>query len=300
MLLLASIQEYDYISTHTQVGKGDVRVGAQQNKTIIITGASDGIGAEAARILTEQGHKTVIIGRSAGKTRRVAESIGAPYYITDFTSLEQVRELGERLLEDFPRIDVLANNAGGMFGDRELTPDGHEKTFQVNHLAHFLLTSILLDRLVSCHATVINTSSIAHRLFARFDIKDLELEDSYSEKRAYGNAKLENILFTRELHRRFGDTGMRTAAFHPGNVATNFAHDSTSLLKFIYHTPLRHLAGLISPQKGADTLVWLATSQDWDSGEYYYKRKRAKVSAAALDDAAAETLWEKSAQFVGE
>jgi NAD(P)-dependent dehydrogenase (short-subunit alcohol dehydrogenase family) len=260
----------------------------------VITGASDGIGAEAVRMLSHHGHYPIVIGRSTDKTRQVAQSVGAPWYVCDFSSLEQVEELARKLLDEIEHIDVLVNNAGGMFGRREITEDGHEKTFQVNHLAHFLLTRMLLDKLVASRASVINTSSIAHKLFADFSIDDLELENGYSEKKAYGNAKLANILFTRELHERYHEKGLKAAAFHPGNVATNFAHDTTSVLKYIYHTPLKHLAGLISPEKGADTLVWLAEHEHWDSGEYYVKRKKAKISRAAGDTDTARKLWELS------
>jgi NAD(P)-dependent dehydrogenase (short-subunit alcohol dehydrogenase family) len=263
-------------------------------KTIVITGASDGIGAEAARILSQHGHEPVVIGRSPEKTEQIAQSVGAPWYVCDFSSLEQVRKLARKLRDEVEHIDVLANNAGGMFGRRELTEDGHEKTFQVNHLAHFLLTRMLLDKLVASRATVINTSSIAHKLFADFNIDDLDLENGYSEKRAYGNAKLANILFTRELHERYHEKGLKTAAFHPGNVATNFAHDTSSILKYVYHTPIKYIAGLISPAKGADTLVWLAEHDGWDSGEYYVKRKKARTSKDAADEKSARKLWEIS------
>ena len=266
----------------------------QRKKTIVITGASDGIGAEAVRMLSQHGHDPIVIGRSPDKTRQAAQAVGAAWYVCDFSSLSQVRTLGSKLLDEVERIDVLVNNAGGMFGQREMTKDGHEKTLQVNHLAHFLLTRMLLDKLVAFRASVINTSSIAHKIFADFSIDDLELENGYSVKKAYGNAKLANILFTRELHERYHKKGLKTAAFHPGNVATNFAHDTTSVLKYIYHTPLKHLAGLISPEKGADTLVWLAEHEHWDSGEYYVKRKKAKISKAAGDFEAARELWEIS------
>ena len=138
--------------------------------------------------------------------------------------------LAAQLKEKYPRIDVLANNAGGIMGARELTVDGHEKTFQVNHLAPFLLTTELMDVLTASNATVINTSSAANG-FGRLDLDDLDSARNYSTNRAYGTGKLANILFTTELHHRYGAEGITTAAFHPGVVATNFAAESTSPMR---------------------------------------------------------------------
>jgi NAD(P)-dependent dehydrogenase (short-subunit alcohol dehydrogenase family) len=270
------------------------------NKIIVITGASDGIGAEAARQLYAKGSTVVIVGRSPEKTKAVADELNAKYYIADFSKLSDVRKLASDLRRDFPRIDVLANNAGGIFGERELTVDGHEKTMQVNYLAPFLITTLLMDVLVASKAIVINTSSIAHKVFSKFDINDIEVANSYTQKVAYGNAKLENILFTKELHKRYHDKGISTAAFHPGNVASNFASDTNSLMRYVYHTPLRKLI-LISPAKGADTLVWLATTtpgKDWQSGEYYTKRKISKIIDKKInDETLARELWEQSVKF---
>ncbi len=191
-------------------------------RTIVLTGASDGLGAAAAKRLSRSGENVVVVGRSPQKTAAVAADIGADHFVTDFADLTQVRALADELLARYPRIDVLANNAGGMMGDRSVTVDGHEKTFQVNHLAPFLLTMLLLDRLIESRASVVNTSSVGNKLFGNLDIDDLESEHDYTAQRAYGNAKLENILFTKELHRRYHDAGISTAALHPGGVASNF------------------------------------------------------------------------------
>ena len=269
-------------------------------RTIVITGASDGIGAAAARELSSHGEQVVVVGRSEAKTRAVAQEIGAPFHLADFARLDEVRALADELRAAYPRIDVLANNAGGIMGRREITVDGFEKTFQVNHLAPFLLTDLLMETLVASRATVINTSSAAARLWGRIDLDDLDNARKYSANKAYGDGKLANILFTRERHRRFNDQGISTAAFHPGPVATNFAADSTSPMRFIYRTPLRRLA-LISPERGADTLVWLATTtpgQDWFSGQYYEKRGPARTNPQADDGALATAFWERSAQLV--
>jgi len=228
---------------------------------IVITGASDGIGAAAARALSASGRTVVIVGRSAEKTKRVADSLG-------------------------------------IFGDRTITEDGHELTLQVNHLAPFLLTTLLMDRLVESRARVINTSSVAN-LSGNIDIADLDLAAQFSAGRAYSNAKLDNILFTKELDRRFRADGISTAAFHPGVVASNFASESTSPLRVIYRSILRHT--LISNEKGADTLIWLATTtpgSDWTSGEYFIKRKPGRINRQADDEQLAGALWERSAAMV--
>ncbi|MCL3859668.1 SDR family NAD(P)-dependent oxidoreductase [Actinotalea sp. K2] len=270
-------------------------------RTVVITGASDGIGAAAARRLVEAGDRVVVVGRSQGKTLAVARELGSPAHLADFTRLDDVRRLAGELRTAYPRIDVLVNNAGGLMGDRELTGDGFEKTLQVNHLAPFLLTHLLMDRLVEGRATVVSTSSAAARLFGRLDLDDLDNSRRYSPNKAYGDGKLANILFTRELHRRFHDQGIAAAAFHPGVVATNFAEGSTSMMRFLYRTPLRHL-GLLSPDAGADTLVWLAQGtpgQDWVSGAFYEKRKVSRTHPQADDAALAAGLWERSLEMVG-
>ena len=269
-------------------------------RTIVITGASDGIGAAAAKMLAYPGDTLVLVGRSPGKTKAIAQELDADYFVADFTELAQVRELAANVAQKYPRIDVLANNAGGIMGSRETTVDGHEKTFQVNHLAPFLLTTLLIDQLVAARATVINTSSAAHRLMAKFNIEDLDAEQSYSPKAAYGNAKLANILFTKELQRRYGDHGVNAVAFHPGIVASNFAAESTSPMRHAYTGLLNRF--LLSAAQGADSLWWLATTtppEEWTPGEYYVKRKPAKTSALAQDATLARQLWERSAVMVG-
>ncbi len=267
-------------------------------RTIVITGASDGIGAAAARMLTQQDAQLVVVGRSEAKTQAVARDIGADYFLADFTELSQVRKLANDLMHKYPRIDVLANNAGGIMGSRESTVDGHEKTFQVNHLAPFLLTNLLLDVLAKSNATIINTSSAAHTHMAKFSIDDLDAEKSYSNRAAYGNAKLANILFTKELQKRFGHRGISAAAFHPGVVGSNFALDSSRALKLVYGllNPF-----LLNPTQGAETLVWLASTEPnvvWTPGEYYVKRQPATVGAKAQDAHLAQQLWERSAAMV--
>ncbi len=270
-------------------------------QTIIITGASDGIGAAAARQLAAKGERVILVGRSQAKTASVAAELAAPYYLADFADLRQIRALAAELKAAYPRIDVLANNAGGIMGARQVTADRFEKTFQVNHLAPFLLTTLLLPILTASSAKVLQTSSVAAKNYGKLDLDDLQNERDYSPNKAYGDAKLANILFTRELHRRYHGQGISAAAFHPGNVASNFASDTTSWFRFIYHTPVRRIA-LITPDKGAEALIWLAEGTPgttWQSGGYYEKNKPAASTDQADDPGLARQLWDRSAALLG-
>lgn len=270
-------------------------------RTIVLTGASDGIGAAAARRLVGSGAQVVLVGRSPAKTAAVADELRAPHHVADFADLAQVRALAAELAGTYPRIDVLANNAGGIMGARELTVDGFEKTFQVNHLAPFLLTHLLMGTLSASAATIIQTSSVAARTLSALDLDDLQNARAYSPNRAYGDAKLANVLVARELHRRFAPQGVSAAAFHPGVVATNFASETTSWFRFVYRTPLARLA-LVTPDAGADTLVWLAEGTPgttWTSGGYFERCRPARTSPRADDDQLARGLWERSEQLLG-
>ncbi|MFZ8757608.1 SDR family NAD(P)-dependent oxidoreductase [Microbacterium sp. HMH0099] len=270
-------------------------------RTIVITGASDGIGAASARQLHDIGENVVVVGRNPDKTARVADAIGADSFVADFSDLAQVRELAAGLLERYPRIDVLANNAGGIFGDRTVTGDGYELTFQVNHLAPFLLTNLLLERLIGSAASVIQTSSAAARLMARFDGDDLQGERRYSSTTAYGNAKLANVLSTKELHRRYGDAGLSAVAFHPGVIASSFGSTSDGPMKFLYGGPLAQKL-MTSTDVGGARLTWLALGKpgvDWEPGGFYSNNKPARTNKIADDPAPARLLWDRSAELVG-
>jgi NAD(P)-dependent dehydrogenase (short-subunit alcohol dehydrogenase family) len=264
------------------------------DQVVVITGASDGIGAAAARLLKAKGDHVIVVGRSPEKTKDIARELDAPYYLADFANFDDVRALAERLRSDAPQIDVLANNAGGIMGQRLLTVDGNELTFQVNHLSPFLLTNLLLDTLISSKATVINTSSLAHRQAGTLDLNDLNLENGYSAQHAYAKAKLMNILFTRELDKRYHEMGIATAAFHPGIVRTGFSKEFGGSFRFFYTSALKTL--LRSPEKGAATLVWLATTEPdtWTSGEYYKDKKIKKSSKQSHIAGLANSLWELS------
>ncbi|MCL1871645.1 MAG: SDR family NAD(P)-dependent oxidoreductase [Promicromonosporaceae bacterium] len=271
-------------------------------KTILLTGASDGIGAAAARDLAAQGHRVLVTGRSPEKTARVAQQTGAEHFVSDFARLDDVRALAAAVRERTDRIDVLANNAGGIFGPRTMTDDGHELTLQVNHLAPFLLTHLLLDELRAGGGVVVNTSSIASRRFGHLDLDDLENARSFRAEKAYGDAKLANILFTKGLHVRYHQDGISSVAFHPGNVATNFAAQTTSTWRFVYHTPLRRLV-LVDAGKGGSNLTWAiegTPGTTWKSGEYYENRRLPRRPNPQQDDAGlVDAFWDASARLVG-
>lgn len=269
--------------------------------TIVITGASDGIGAAAGRQLATAGATVVFVGRSPEKTRAVAEPFGADYYLADFTRLDEVRQLATALTEKYDRIDVLANNAGGMFSGPTVTADGFEKTFQVNHLAPVLLTHLLIDKLIDSRAAVINTASIAARLYGKVKLDDLNNWREFNPNTAYGNAKLANILFTRGLHERFHAQGISTVAFHPGFIATNFASDTNSRLQYVYRTALKVF--LTSAEQGGARLRHFIAGQpnvDWLSGRYYGSTKRIRrTHRQAYDPDLVREHWQRSADMLG-
>ncbi len=273
-------------------------------RTIVLTGASDGIGAAAARQLSTGESRLILVGRSADKMRAVGEETGSEWLTADFARLDDVRELAARILDlvGDDGIDVLANNAGGIFGDRTPTVDGHEKTIQVNHLAPFLLTNLLLPTLLRSQAAVINTSSVGHRLFGHIDVDDLDNTRRYSANKAYGDAKLANILFTRSLHTRFHADGLSSVAFHPGTVRTNFAADSSSVMRVLYRSFLGRFL-LTGVEEGGSILRWFiegTPDETWFSGAYYDERSlTTRVNPQVDDTALAEALWQRSAELVG-
>jgi NAD(P)-dependent dehydrogenase (short-subunit alcohol dehydrogenase family) len=279
---------------------GAVTSHVTSHKTIVITGASDGIGAAAARALAADGHEVVVVGRDPAKTAAMADELGVERHVADYARLDDVRALAAALAAAHPRIDVLANNAGGIRGARQLTADGHEMAFQVNHLAPFLLTNLLMDTLLASSAAVITTSSMASRN-ARLDLDDLDMAAGYAPFRAYGASKLANILFTRELHRRFHGRGLSSAAFHPGVVATSFGVTDGPAVTRFYGSWLAR-AVFASPAQGGSRLVRLAEGTpgvDWASGRYWVRGRIGRTSPQADDADAAHRLWEASAAMVG-
>ena len=271
-------------------------------RVVVITGGSDGIGAAAARVLARRGDRIVLVGRSPGKTRSVATEIGAECYVADFAHLGQVRELAAGLARQHPRIDVLVNNAGLIAGaQRTVTADGHELTFQVNHLAPFLLTMLLRGPLGAAGARVITTSSRAGTARdARVNPADLNMADGYDGLRAYKASKLANVLFTCELARRWQPFGISAAAVHPGMVRSQWGRSGPAAVRAVMNSPLR--LAMRSPERGADTIVWLATTapgKDWRSGGYFANRKPATPSPLADDTQLAGQLWDRSMSMCG-
>nr|WP_275586182.1 SDR family NAD(P)-dependent oxidoreductase [Geodermatophilus normandii] len=270
-------------------------------RTAVVTGASSGIGAAAARLLAADGFSVVVVGRDPGRTSAVAAEVGGEPAVADFARLDDVRALAADLAARHPRIDVLANNAGGVFGRPRYTADGNETTLQVNHLAPFLLTVLLREPLLAGRATVVATSSAAARLFGVLDLDDLDNARRFSADKAYGDSKLAQILHTRELQRRLGPAGVSAVAFHPGVLATRLTRGSTSRMRLAYRTPLRWLT-MCRPESGGAELARLATGTpgvDWEPGEYHERGVPVRDSPQAFDDDLAVALWEASADRVG-
>ena len=232
-------------------------------KTIVITGASDGIGAAAARRLRQSGDNVVVIGRSQSKTAAVATELDADHFVVDFADLSQVRALAQKLRSQYPRIDVLLNNAGAMGTKIHLTPDGYEHTYQVNYLAPFLLTTQLMDLLIESEATIVNTTSSSHLLVFRATVDDLENTASRRPSTAYALTKLAIVLFTKELHRRYHGHGLSVATVHPGYVNSNFgpASGSRSLALMKKYTPIKLFTA--STEDGSRAAGLAGIGQTW-------------------------------------
>jgi NAD(P)-dependent dehydrogenase (short-subunit alcohol dehydrogenase family) len=276
-----------------------------QGKTVVATGATSGIGESAVEALARQGARIVFIARDArraeatrAKLEAIAPGLGHRAHLADLTLMADAKRVGAEIAASEPRIDVLINNAGALFAQRRVTSEGLETTFALNHMAYFVLTRALLDRLKgSAPSRIVSTSSTAHS-GAALDFDDLQSAKGYSGYKAYGRSKLANILFTRELARRLAGTDVVADSLHPGFVASRFGDESGGwvgrLLPFA-----KRLA--ISPEQGADTIVYLASAPEAAnfSGEYFVERKIAPCSAAARDDAAAARLWQASAALAG-
>lgn len=287
-------------------------------RTIVITGGSSGIGAAAAESLAAggaggaDGADVAVVGRNPDRTRQVAERIGGTAFVADFDRLDDVRELAAALLARYERIDVLANNAGGIVSRRSSTVDGHERIIQSNHLAPFLLTNLLLPRLIDTAAgarrdspadaavRVISTASLANR-FGRLRLDDLDWARRpwFGGWPAYGTSKLATILFVRELAERTTGTGVHAYSFHPGFVATGFG---------MGHTSIRTLSALtggrygITAAEGAVPLITLAgpAPVGAPSGTYFDGlRVDGRVAEQAQDAQLGRDLWTLSARLVG-
>jgi NAD(P)-dependent dehydrogenase (short-subunit alcohol dehydrogenase family) len=277
---------------------------AIEGKLCVITGATSGIGLITAERLAAKGAGLVLVGRDPARGEAALARIKArapraevSIHYADLSRLDALRTLGASL-NALSRIDVLINNAGAMFWRRQVTADGLERTFALNHMAYFVLTALLRDKLASSPARVVNVASEAHR-GAKLDFGDLQSAHSYSGMRAYARSKLCNILFTRELARRLSGTGVTANCLHPGFVNSRFGDNNPGLVGF--GTRIAKQIFAIPPERGAETSVYLASSPDLEgkSGGYYDQCAPKTPSPEAQDDAAARRLWEESARIAG-
>jgi len=274
-------------------------------KTVLITGATSGIGRATALGLARMGAHLAITGRDRGRTEDAAREIRAAgggevdVLVADLSSQSEVRRLAEEVLHSLSRIDVLINNVGGYWDTRHVTVDGLERTFALNHLAPFLLTNLLLDKLKqSAPARVVMVSSNAHAA-GRIDFGDLQGERSYSGARAYSQSKLANILFSYELARRLPTTSVTANALHPGLVNTSFGAEDPAGVQKLLVPLLRPF--MKSPARGAATSIHLASAADLErvTGRYFANSKPTRSSKPSYDEAAAARLWQVSGDLVG-
>ena len=277
-----------------------------KGKVVVITGATSGIGEIAAQRLAGMGARIALVARDAARgqkalTRLPSIGSGAAHsiYYGDLSRISDCKRVGAEIAAAEPRIDVLINNAGALFGTRHLTADNLEETFATNHMAYFVLTLALeANLLAAAPARVVSTASDAHKGYI-LDFDDLQATKGYSAIRAYGRSKLCNILFTRELARRWSGKGVTANCLHPGFVATRFGDASGGLLSGVVRIGKTLFA--ITPEKGAETIVYLASSPDVAAinGEYFYQCRPATPTAGGRDDAAAGRLWNESAKLAG-
>lgn len=272
-------------------------------KTVLVTGATDGIGLQTALTLAKMGPRLFILGRNKTKTEQTADRIrhetGNPTVETlvgDLSSQSEVRRLASEFKARSNRLNILINNAGAVFVKRQLSPDGLEMTFALNHMGYFLFTTLLMDVITaSAPARIINVSSAAH-MGAALNLDDLQNERGYTGFKAYSQSKLANIYFTYELARRLNGSGVAVNALHPGFVATNFGKSNGGLFRSLFG--LIQFAA-IKPDDGAATSIYLATSPEVEgvSGQYFDKCKAVKSSPISYDPQIARRLWESSLQL---
>ena len=280
--------------------------GPMTGKTVLVTGGTGGIGRATAAGLAAFGARVGITGRDTARTQAVAAEIAresgntaVDAFPADMSSQDEVRRLAAEVLTAYPRLDVLVNNVGGFWATRHVTADGLEHTLAVNHLAGFLLTELLLDRLkASAPARIVTVSSNAQAT-GKLNFDDLQGERSYSGQRAYSQSKLANVMFTYELARRLEGTGVTATVLHPGLVRTAFSAEDPSVLAKIMIPLLRPFTK--TPARGAVTSIYLASAPDVEgvTGQYFANRQPKTSNKASYDKAAAARLWQTSADLVG-
>jgi retinol dehydrogenase 14 len=276
-----------------------------KGKTVLITGATNGIGKAAALEIAKQGANVIIVGRDKAKTESVAHELrnssgnkNIEFMLADLSSQADIHTLTNNFKAKHSRLDVLVNNAGGFFETRKTTVDGLEYTFAFNHLGYFLLTHLLLGTLkASSPSRIVNVSSAAQGLGKIF-WEDVQLSKNYGAMKAYYQSKLANVMFTYELAKHLAGTGVTVNALHPGVVNSGFASGVGGFWGFAFGFIKRFQA--ITPEQGADTVIYLATSSEVESvsGKYFDKRKNTKTNPISYDDAANKRLWNESAKLV--
>ncbi|MDQ3864555.1 MAG: SDR family oxidoreductase [Actinomycetota bacterium] len=279
--------------------------GGMGGKTVLITGGTSGIGKAAAVALGALGANVVVVGRNPERGQRALEEIKAQsrnesveLMLADLSVQAEVRRLAEEFLESHDRLDVLVNNAGLVQSRRTETPDGIETTLAINHLAPFLLTNLLLERLQqSAPSRVITVTSEAQR-WGTMDFEDLQSRRKYRGFPVYGMTKLANIMFTFELAERLKGSGVSANCLHPGSVGTNFGKNNRGPMALFFRAAKPFMR---SPERGADTLIWLASSPEVDgvSGKYFFDRKEIEAKEVAYDPAVRRRLWEISEDLTG-
>jgi NAD(P)-dependent dehydrogenase (short-subunit alcohol dehydrogenase family) len=276
-----------------------------KGKSVVMTGGTSGIGEVAAVELAKMGARVILIARdkvrakvTLARLHATAPGLAHSVHYADLTRISEMKRVAAEIVSHEPRIDVLINNAGAIFASRRLTEDGLECTFALDHMAYFVVTNELRERLVaSAPARIVNTASIAHQ-GASLDFDDLQSAKNFGAMKAYSRSKLCNILFTRELARRLEGTGVTANCLHPGFVATRIGDESGGVIsRFAWIAKLF----AISPENGAQTIVYLASSPRVaeTTGEYFYRCRPFAPSPAAQDDKAALLLWEQSEALAG-
>ncbi len=274
-----------------------------KGQTILISGATSGIGKAAAFSLAPDGYRIVFIARNESRARSTREELieksgneNIEFLLGDLSEVSGVKNIADEFKSRFDRLDILVNNAGGYFHRRKTTSDGYEYTFALNHLSYFELTLLLMDPLrKSGNARIVNVASEAART-GHINFDDLMMKKKYSGIRAYCQSKLANLIFTYELARRLKGTGITVNAIHPGAVRTNFGNDVEGIFRFLFRL---YIPFMRTPEKGAETMVYLARSPEIEgvTGKYFHDLKEIRSSRESHDSSVSERLWKKSLEL---